>query len=247
MPFSLDIQVRTTPKAGNTESQNEDAAAIGPKLRRVAIADGASEGWQSGPWAKVLATSYVRTPPEPDSFDDWVLAVREQAPKTESKSWYAEEKAALGSFGTLLGLAFEDTKDGGVRWRCVAVGDSCLFQLREAKLVAKFPVESVADFSNRPKLVGSVPASPMPEADWFAGRAELRDVFYLLTDALAEWFLLSRNANGQPEAELERVTDSSRPPAAFANWIKSLRDTKAIRNDDCTALRIAILPHQDSP
>lgn len=247
MSFVLDIRVRTTPKAGNSESQNEDAAALGPKLRRVAIADGASEGWQSGPWARVLAAECVRTPPMPDSFAGWVTAARAKAPKTEATSWYAEEKAALGSFATILGVSFEDAKDGGIRWRAVAVGDSCLFHVRGEKLLAKFPVESLGDFSNRPKLVGSEVAQVVPEPDWFAGRGELNDVFYLLTDALAEWYLRERGANARPERELDRVTEPSRPPAAFADWIKSLRDAKALKNDDCTVVRVELLPLQGSP
>lgn len=245
MPFTLDVQVRTVSKSGNSDSQNEDAAAIGVKQRRFAIADGASESWQSGPWARVIAAGFVQTPPDPQNFPEWVATVRGRAPRTESTSWYAEEKAALGSFATLLGLAFEETKDGGIRWRGIAIGDSCLFQLRNTKLITQFPVESVHDFSNRPKLLGSAAGSSLPEPDWFAGRAELQDVFYLLTDALAEWFLLSRNANARPEIELDRVTESSQPHAEYANWIQSLRERKAIRNDDCTALRIAVLPHQE--
>jgi hypothetical protein len=247
MPFELDFRVRTVPKAGNTDAQNEDAVAIGPKLRRVAIADGASEGWQSGPWARVLVKECVRTPPMPDSFAEWVAGVQPLAPKTESTSWYAEEKAALGSFATLLGLAFEDAKDGGIRWRAVAVGDSCLFQVRGEKLLAKFPVESLGDFSNRPKLIGSAPGRPGPEPDWYAGRGELRDVFYLLTDALAEWYLRERSANARPERELDRVTEPSRLPAEYADWIKSLRDAKAVKNDDCTVVRVELLPLQGSP
>ncbi|QEL20243.1 protein phosphatase 2C domain-containing protein [Limnoglobus roseus] len=250
MAFSLDIVVRTTPKAGNTDAQNEDAAAVAPKLRRAAVADGASEGWQSGPWAKVIATAYAKTLPEPTTFESWVATVREQAPRSESKSWYAEEKQALGAFSTLIGVTFEETKDGGIKWRALAVGDSCLFQVRGAKLLAKFPVESVADFSNRPRLIGSVDVPAVPEAEWFAGRAELGDVFYLLTDAVAEWFLKTREANGTPWTELDRVTTSSLPPAAFAFWIKSLRDAKMMRNDDSTAMRITLSPgehEQDSP
>ena len=246
MPFQLDIRVRTVPKAGNADTQNEDAAAIGPKLRRVAIADGASEGWQSGPWARILAAECVRNPPSPESFAEWVEATRAKAPKSEATSWYAEAKAALGSFSTFLGLAFEDAKDGGIRWRAVAVGDSCLFQVRGEKWVAKFPVESVGDFSNRPKLVGSLPGSPVPEADWFAGRGELRDVFYLLTDALAEWYFRERLTNIRADRELDRVTDPSLPATEFADWIKSLRDAKALKNDDSTVVRVELLSHQGS-
>lgn len=242
MAFSLDIVTRTTPKAGNTDAQNEDAAAVAPKLRRAAVADGASEGWQSGPWAKVVATAYAKNPPDPASYEDWAAAIRTQAPRSESKSWYAEEKQLQGAFSTLVGVTFEETKDGGIKWRALAVGDSCLFHLRGAKLLAKFPIESVADFSNRPRLIGSADTAPRPEPDWFAGRAELGDVFYLLTDAVAEWFLRSRGANGTPETELEQVTSSSLSTAAFAVWIKSLRDAKMLRNDDSTAMRITLRP-----
>ncbi len=242
MTFSLEMIVRTVPKAGNTDAQNEDAAVVTQKLRRAAVADGASEGWQSGPWATVLATAYAQLPPEPTTFAGWVAAAREHAPRSESKSWYAEAKQAQGSFATLVGVTFEPTKDSGIKWRALAVGDACLFHLRGAKLLAKFPVEAVEDFSNRPRLIGSADTAPLEEPEWFAGRAELGDVFYLLTDALAEWFLRTREANGTPWTELDSVTRSSLQPTTFAYWIKSLRDAKMIRNDDCTALRIVLCP-----
>lgn len=248
MTFALDTVARSVPKAGNTDAQNEDAVVVAPKLRRAAVADGASEGWQSGPWAKVVATAYAKSPPQPTTFLDWLLATRGLAPKTESKSWYAEEKQAVGAFATLAGVAFEEAKDGGIKWRAVAVGDSCLFQVRRAKLLARFPLETAAEFSNRPRLIGTAADAADEDPRWFAGRAELGDVFYLLTDAVAEWFLRTREANGRPWEELDQVTASSLPPPAFAFWIKSLRDAKAIRNDDCTALRIALIsrpPAQD--
>lgn len=246
MSVVLDVQVRTAPKAGNTDAQNEDAAAIGPKVQRFAIADGASEGWQSGPWAKVLATAFVRTPPDPQSFPGWLRATRDLAPRTESTSWYAEQKAALGSFSTLLGISFDTSIAGQIKWRALAVGDSCLFQYRGGKLIAQFPIESASDFTNRPQLISSTEMHELPEPEWFAGRAELRDVFYLLTDALAEWFVLSSNANERPGKQLDQVTNVSQSKTSYADWIKSLRGTKALRNDDCTAVRIELLPFQDS-
>jgi hypothetical protein len=238
-PFALDVQVRTAPKAGNTAGQNEDAAAAAPRAGRVAVADGASEGWQSGPWAKALATAFVKAPPDPAGFADWLLAARAAGPRTPAGgSWYAEVKALSGAFSTLLGATFEEPKAGpGVKWRAVAVGDSCLFQVRAGKLLAAFPVESADEFGNRPGLVGSADHAPPADPQWFAGRAEPGDAFYLLTDAVAEWFLRAAAANARPWAELDTVAGDA---DAFARWVQALRDAKAMKNDDTTALRVVI-------
>lgn len=239
---SLDFTIRTTPKAGHAPDENEDAAAA--DLGRAAVADGASEGWQSGPWARAVAAAFVRSSPTPATFADWLTAVRSDAAPVAGapgppRSWYAEAKAEQGAFATLLGVTFEDAPADGVKWRAVAVGDSCLFQVRGGALVARFPIESAADFSNRPGLIGSKPAAGGPDPAWFAGRAEPGDRFYLLTDALAEWFLRSAAAGGSPWAELDRVTAGD--AAGFAAWVQALRDARAARNDDATAVVVRIV------
>ena len=56
----------TLPKAGNRPEENEDAfAASSAAALRFAIADGATEGWESGRWAAHLANAYVDKPPSP--------------------------------------------------------------------------------------------------------------------------------------------------------------------------------------
>src|SRR5213078_4855609 len=71
--------VASVPKPGHRPDENEDAAAGDPAARRFAVADGASEGWQSGRWAARLAAAFVRRPPAPADFPRWLAAVR--------KSW----------------------------------------------------------------------------------------------------------------------------------------------------------------
>jgi hypothetical protein len=241
MPFGLVVSVRTTAKAGNTDAMNEDAAVVSAKQYRIAIADGASESWESGPWAKTIATAYIRTLPEPATFPEWMTAVRQQAPQSQSQSWYAEAKQLDGSFATLLGLNFEAAPDGGIKWRSVAVGDSCLFHVRNGKLLAKFPLENSSDFSNAPQLIGSRPTSLLPDAEWFAGRAELGDRFFLLTDAVAEWCLRQTESNVNPWTEIQRVTTSSQALSTFPDWVQYLRDAKTLRNDDSTIVSVQII------
>jgi hypothetical protein len=239
--FALETAALSVPKAGNRREENEDAyAAAGG---RFAVADGASEGWSSGPWARALADAFAADPPSPDSYPTWLAAARASfsAPPTIG-SWYAEVKQAQGAFATLIGLVVEPAKAAGLKWRATAVGDSCLFQVRSGNLLARFPVETLDAFSNRPSLVGTAAASGVPEPDWYAGRAEPADVFYLLSDALAEWFLREAAAGRSPWAELDRVTTGGpNLSTAFAGWVESLRAARAVRNDDCTVVRVGIL------
>jgi hypothetical protein len=51
------------PKSGNSLAENEDAAAHSLDGLHWAVCDGASEGWESGPWARHLASAYVAGPP----------------------------------------------------------------------------------------------------------------------------------------------------------------------------------------
>ena len=66
----------SVPKAGNLPEENEDAVATDAARLRFAVADGATEGWQSGAWAAHLAAAFVRRPSGPADFPDWLAAAR---------------------------------------------------------------------------------------------------------------------------------------------------------------------------
>src|SRR5205085_10779692 len=109
--YALEQIAVSVPKAGHRPDENEDAhAAAGG---RFAVADGASEGWASGPWARALAAAYAATPPDPDTFPGWLAAARAtfESPAT-GDSWYAEAKQAQGAFATLLGVTIEPAQSG---------------------------------------------------------------------------------------------------------------------------------------
>ena len=226
----------TVPKAGHTAAENEDALAVSKETGRVAVCDGASEGWGSALWARHLADALVTMPAQPQTFSAWLAKVRQSAVTIAPPvvSWYAETKQADGAFATLLSVVFSPGK-----YHAVAVGDTSLFHLRDDKLVARFPVEKSSDFGNQPALVGS--AGGEIEPDWFAGRCESGDRFYLLSDALAEWFL--RNAEGGecPWQVVDAVTSAADAQAEFADWVQSLRAKRTMKNDDTTLVRVRIL------
>lgn len=157
--------------------------------------------------------------------------------------WYAEAKREEGAFATLLGLVFgrPTGKEEGRRWRALALGDSCLFQVRQDSLVKAFPVACSQDFGNRPALLGSRPsaADHRPRQQKQAqGRWRSGDQFFLATDALAEWFLREHEAGAEPWQALETVLREATAEAALAAWIEEQRSRQALRNDDVTLLWI---------
>ncbi|CAN5575158.1 protein phosphatase 2C domain-containing protein [soil metagenome] len=241
--MKLGWQTLSVPKAGNTPEQNEDALAVSKETLRAAVCDGASEGWRSGPWAAHLANSLVNAQASPRSFAEWLAFTRASTAMVAAPvmSWYAEAKQATGSFSTLLSVSFGTSKDGGLKYQAVAVGDTELIHRRGDQIVTKFPLEKSADFSNRTALVGNLAESGDPTPEWFAGRAEAGDVFYLMTDALAEWFLRTREAGEEPWTSLDAVTSAIDAPAEYAHWVQSLRQSKAMKNDDATLVRISVV------
>lgn len=250
---------RWVQKGGNAEREYEDAfypqgdgRREGAELR-VAIADGASEGMLSGAWANILAKLHCQfewTDASDEQFleqayRDWrsfqsaYLRDREQRNPVQ---WYEEPGLQEGAFSTLLGLTLTgSSNDQPGAWAAIAVGDSCVFQVRGSTLIKKFPVEESSDFGNRPVLIASNPArnnQVIGAIRRVSGTFGSGDAFYLMTDALAQWSLKEDEAGRNPWALL-RALDTGGAPA-FDVWIDGLRKTKALRNDDVTLIRISL-------
>jgi hypothetical protein len=150
--------------------------------------------------------------------------------------WYVEARLRQGAFATFLGLVVE-----GSAWYAVAVGDSCLFQVREGRVLVAFPLTRADDFGVTPWLIGSrtspngVPAREAAhiEGDWRAG-----DRLYLMTDALARWFLRECEAGRQPWVALDWLLPG--PAGHFARWIDELRGSARLDDDDVTLVGVSL-------
>ncbi len=252
------------PKAGNSDAEYEDAFERG-KWRALsrhlgaAIADGATEGMLSGMWARLLVRRFVRQLPEAEDFGEWVkgclrawvrekhdyLMLRER--ENKPVQWYEEPGLEAGAFAALLGLVFTpsgrgEAQHGHFRWEASAVGDCFLVQVRDETCVCLFPYQESAALSNRPFLLSSNPTRNKGIEERFvfaSGEAQQGDCFYLMTDAIAGWFLRAFEQGGTPWVELDALC-AGELPEVFADWVGERRAAHEMRNDDVTLVRIEI-------
>ena len=242
------------PKAGNSDTEYEDA--FWPKelprgqdtCFRFAVADGATETSFSRTWAMQLVRSFCKgrldAPLIGDGLRDlqqrWSTIVRRRP-----LPWYAEEKIRLGAFASVLGVHLYDDvhrEDRHGEWHAMALGDSCLVQVRGEEVLARFPLDNSASFTNRPHLLSSNPAHNNRVLDHLRtmeGTWDPGDAFYLMTDALACWFMREVEEGRMPWSVL-RDLDTSGEIKPFREWVEDLRMDRGIRNDDVTLLRIDI-------
>lgn len=221
------------PKRGNTPEECEDAFAGDPLAGRFAIADGASESAFAGAWAKVLVDACVA---RPRRWSSWLPSAQtrwRELFEHEDMPWFVESKFEQGAFAALLGVALAPAGKASRRlWKARAVGDCCLFHIREGSLLRAFPMTRSADFGNQPPLLGSRTRPPRRErtrGDW-----REKDFLLLMSDALAQWFLLQAENGGRPWEELFLLQTEQ----DFAQKIDELRDRQELRNDDVTLLTI---------
>ncbi len=239
----------------------------------VAVADGASESMLAGAWARILVQQVGRSAGRDldaagfaalvcDAAGQWpkylgrYIRARERAGRPVA--WYEEPKLERGAYATLLGVSFRREEEsesgsdhsGGGTWTGAALGDSCAFQVRRGRLVSAFPLEAADQFDTSPNLAGS--RDPDPElvelrtvvrhGTWLPG-----DVFYLATDAAAQWFLAEVEAGLCPWMDIDEVIggcgalDNCAAPTSRA-WLEGLRADRRIRNDDVTIVRCRLEP-----
>lgn len=228
------------PKAGNSPEEVEDAFAVNLALRRFAVSDGASESAFAGAWARALVEGNVG---KKGTGSEWLHAARRQWHDRiagQELPWYVETKFQEGAFATLLTLKISrpaGEENNERRWAAAAVGDSCLFHIRDDKLVESFPIGNSLQFSNSPELLCSriiTGGRRKPRRQQITGTFQLGDQLFLTTDSVAQWFLSRWEQREKPWRQLARLEDE----AAFARWLAIARERKEIRNDDVTLLLV---------
>jgi hypothetical protein len=254
------------PREGFGAADCLDASAGDTHRGRFALADGASEGGpDSGRWARVLVDDFVQgdttsSLPSPAAggglSGGWVakLPVLQARWRSEvaavtvpsDSPWYVAEHARArdnDAFATFLGLVMHPAPGPNTpwRWQALAVGDSCLFQVRSGVLIERFPMSGVEEFNTTPWLVGSHTSPEEVYRDrsrTVDGENWPEDRLYLMTDALAEWFLLRWEVDEKPWKELETFVNPAAADDEFADWVGDLRKGGQLRNDDVTMAAI---------
>ncbi len=255
-------------KAGNTWEECEDKSDFKHFVKKenlyyprndqilmpFSLADGATEGMFSGVWAEILVKSFCRSIKSFNQASDLSLIVKRSSTgwnkwledylrkREKSKKpiqWYEEPGLTAGGFSTLLGFIIANTQNQtSGPWKAVVVGDTCLFQIRNGKLIESFPIKNSLDFNNQPSLISSNQQrsrqiSEMQEN--ISGKWLIDDMFLLMTDALACWFLKEHEAENSPFISLCKNSNTEK---SFCCWIDYLRQSNSIRNDDVTVIKL---------
>jgi hypothetical protein len=249
------------PKSGNTEDEYEDACEASD-VRQLnewsvlcgAVTDGASTSPFSGKWAALIATSYCQDPrlwhnqsliddEIKRTSDEWKNWTEKNNPFGLGQPWWREEKIKSGTFAALLGLTLLQGPAGEQRWHAIAVGDCCMTLLRGQNVVLSFPITSSKQFSNSPKLLSSnLEENSLSSTNFKTGEWAPGDVFFLMSDALAQTFLHLQEFESMDCKSFFATANKE----DFADFVNEYRESHMpdgnvwLRNDDVTFLRLII-------
>lgn len=244
---SLEVHTLILPKAGLARSECEDSIGIRSSVQRFCVADGATEAFDSRRWARLLTKHWVRSNRSlltREELRPWLAALGERFRARWMKRalpWYAAEKARAGAFAAFLGLSFFASGDS-ISWQAIALGDSCLIHTRGERMQSSFPISDPSEFGCHPILVPSNDARLDAAIDQLVirdGRARVGDVFLLLTDAIAAWYLQALNTSPEIAREFDAHLAATNDHE-LEGLISRYRNTGRLRNDDVAAVRIAI-------
>ena len=219
---------------------NEDAFVCGDGALRQAIADGASESFDSKTWANLLTEKFVREGP-PNV--DWVFdAVGKYNRKFDvhTLSWSKAAAFERGSFSSLLGVTFDPESELA---NVFGVGDSLCVHTLAGRVVASFPYTRPEQFDERPELLSTLKVANafVAEPNFFDERSAVwrmtpDSVLLLMTDALGQWLLKELAETPSSLETLLKIHDYP----SFELLVDELRKTHRLRLDDTTIVRLSV-------
>lgn len=219
-----------------------DNYAVNKSSHRFSVSDGVSKSFFPKVWSEILVTQFVeRTDLKENELikvcqEEWQKRIDEilSLPDTKwfTKSQYNRKDPALATF---VGLQFFEKEK---KWSASALGDSFLFFVPngfkdyEKELVKLSSKTEPVVFDNFPDYLTSIGGSHKGRAEEKSGNLR-NGTFYLMTDALAEWFIKEgENASG-------KIT-VWKSQADFERFITQAIEENQLTNDDCAILCIEL-------
>lgn len=244
-------------KDADEPTQYQDAFELDSGLGRAAIADGVSSSIFSGPWARLLTLAAVADPPPLDdatAFQTWIADKRTawlNGIDTSKLTWYQRPKMADGAMTTWLWLELSPTESNeqgqATRYQLhtYAIGDSCLFHVRNGETLYWFPLQSSTEFGLNPAVVASVDRQLDHLLEFKARSQECLpdDLLVLATDAIALWSIEQGEAGNPVDwSRYWELTDDDWRAEVFA-----LREAKQMRFDDSTLILLRVIAERPAP
>lgn len=249
---SFEVHTFLAPKEGHSQAECEDALAWNTAKGRFSLADGATEAYNSRRWARFLVKHWTRSShliSTPEDFLKWIRTLSSRFSRqsqAQNLPWFAEEKAALGSYAAFLGLYICSCHET-TSWKTIALGDTCLFLRRADGTVNSLLLPSDESFTRRPVLVPSNTTALEAVASSIVcktGSVQSGDVLLLMTDALAQWYLNTsrKKTESSQLLEFERLISSGAGPE-LEKFLATHRRLENLRNDDVAALIVRATNH----
>jgi hypothetical protein len=156
-----------------------------------------------------------------------------------------------GGMSTLLWVTLSpndgqsDAVPGSYCLRGFAIGDCCLFHVRQGQWLRSFPLQSATEFDLTPGMIGSIDQKRdnLLEFRAVADVCLPGDLLALCTDAFAQWSLGRLDA-GSPvnwETYWEMSVES------WQEQIAALRRDRQMRCDDTTLLLLRVVEETAAP
>lgn len=235
------------PKSGHQISECEDAIGINAASRRFAVADGATEAFDSQTWARLLAHGWVELEPSEQTREEFRAWVAKQGQCLHDSwnglrlSWYAEEKARTGSFAAFVGVQLE-LEAAFPSWKAIALGDSCLLHCRNEEILDALPVLHYQSFNATPLLVPSQLAmqdQALENVVVASGTLKNGDVLLLLSDAIAAWYLMLVDKEDQTRSFFDLLLKTGRADE-LQQLLEKDRLSGRLKDDDIAVIRIEV-------
>jgi hypothetical protein len=219
-----------------------DNYAVNKNSHRFSVSDGVSKSFFPKVWSEILVTQFVdRTDLKESELikvcqAKWQKRIDElvSLPETKwyTKSQYSRKDPALATF---VGLQFFEKEK---KWSASALGDSFLFFVPndfkeyQKELVKLSSKGEPIVFDNFPDYLTSIGDSHKGRPKEKSGNIK-NGTFYLMTDALAEWFI------NEGENAIGKIT-VWKSQTDFERFISQAIEENQMTNDDCAILCIEI-------
>jgi hypothetical protein len=227
------------PKGGSEDAECEDAFSVSCDQMRFCVADGATEGFASRYWARFLVKHWThskRLNATPEELIAWAAALGSRFDRKWQRRplpWFAEEKAQSGAYAAFVGLSFLESP-WQLYWQGIAIGDACLIICRQDAIIKSFPLNEPEKFGSRPVLLPSnrnAQQKILENVEVQSAPVQPGDSFFLLTDAIAAWFLRTARSAPQEIAAFEQLLHGGKR-LELHEFIEQARSNGSLRNDD---------------
>ena len=241
-------QLFTVPRIGDYSDDNCDASAVNETSQAFAIADGASQSFNSGDWARLITTQWVSSDSPVDITEvaehcasKW-LELSERALVSLPRDSLIREKMAEGSSATFGAIRPVRIRDN-IFWQIITVGDVLIVATQrksdgERYVLRTFPYSIGSNFGEgTPHQISTNPPFVRTTVNTALERPAQGLEFVLMTDAVARHIFdnLTRST---------KITDLlpflNQDQQAFINWVDAQRALSLLDDDDSTVLDLSL-------